>query len=250
MGQEGQHHGRAAAADRQTRRPTPTRPRRRHPVLGLPGPAGEGVGRHPEEGGARGSLESLVGRPRLPRRASWCAWWACSGARTSTATCPETSRRATGDDWVIKDEAFAVWVSGKKPKGKGWQLDSGLKRDTNKWLSVIGRVRTEKRNIVYTQRPSTSTSPRRPSVPPPRRWRRPPPKERPKFPPVIVFAMPLDGEAGRAAGQPLRGAVQQGHGRRLRSPGASCCATRGRCCPATTRFQRHPALVRRPAGAR
>jgi hypothetical protein len=62
---------------------------------------------------------------------------------------PSKSARENGD-WVIKDDAFAVWVSGKKPKGKGFQLDSGLKRDTNKWISVIGRVTTVK-GVVYIE---------------------------------------------------------------------------------------------------
>ena len=30
---------------------------------------------------------------------------------------------------------------GKKPKGAGWSLDASLKRDTGKWLQVMGRVR-------------------------------------------------------------------------------------------------------------
>lgn len=40
------------------------------------------------------------------------------------------------DDWVIKDELFALWVTGRRPKGEGFSLDAGLKRDTNKWLEV------------------------------------------------------------------------------------------------------------------
>ena len=46
---------------------------------------------------------------------------------------PSASRRRSAD-WVIKDDVFAVWVTGKKPKGSGWRFDAGLKRDTGKWL--------------------------------------------------------------------------------------------------------------------
>ena len=135
------------------------------------------------------SLESLVGSPGS-RDGKLVRVVGVFRGKNLYGDLPSKSARDS-DDWVIKDEAFAVWVSGKKPKGKGFQLDSSLKRDTNKWLSVIGRVRTE-RNIVYieavdvdlTTAPSATAQAQAP----------PPPKERPKFPPVIVFAMPLDGE--------------------------------------------------------
>src|SRR6185369_313116 len=51
---------------------------------------------------------------------------------------PSKSQLQRGD-WVIKDEAFAVWVTGRKPKGKGFDLDTSLKRDTGKWIEVIGK---------------------------------------------------------------------------------------------------------------
>lgn len=100
--------------------------------------------------------------------------------------------RVKGADWVIKDDAFAVWVMGRKPKGSGWELDPTLKRDTGKWIEVIGRPET-RRGITYlraikvslTNPPSAVADVKAP----------PPPPERPKLPPVIVFALPLDGEA-------------------------------------------------------
>jgi hypothetical protein len=103
---------------------------------------------------------------------------------------PSRSQRQRGD-WVIKDEAFAVWVTGKKPKGKGFDLDTGLKRDTGKWMEVIGKPAT-RGGVTYIQAvqvslsaPPTPTAQALPPVPPP---------ERPKVAPVIVFAMPLDGD--------------------------------------------------------
>ena len=56
--------------------------------------------------------------------------------------------QASSDDWVIKDDLFAVWVSGKKSKGSGWALDASLKRDTGKWMEVVGRVET-RNGVVY-----------------------------------------------------------------------------------------------------
>jgi hypothetical protein len=94
-------------------------------------------------------------------------------------------------DWVIKDELFAVWVTGKKPKGSGWELDASLKRDTGRWIEVIGRPTTVN-GVTYlraievniTTAPSATARVEAP----------PPPPDKPKVPPVVVFALPLDGE--------------------------------------------------------
>ena len=104
---------------------------------------------------------------------------------------PVSTQRTTSD-WVIKDDLYAVWVTGKKPKGQGWELDSGLKRDTGKWIEVIGKPETIRGvtyikaiRILLTTPPSATAD-----VKPP-----PPPPEKPKKPPVVVFALPLDGDA-------------------------------------------------------
>lgn len=103
---------------------------------------------------------------------------------------PVRSQLANGD-WVVKDDLYAVWVTGKKPKGSGFALDSGLKRDTGKWLEVVGRVET-RGDVTYLHAIevgiTTAPSPTARVEPPP------PPKERPKLPPEIVFSLPLDGE--------------------------------------------------------
>jgi hypothetical protein len=49
------------------------------------------------------------------------------------------SSEKSRSDWVIKDDLFAVWITGKKPKGSGWELDPSLKRDTGRWIEVIGQ---------------------------------------------------------------------------------------------------------------
>jgi hypothetical protein len=92
---------------------------------------------------------------------------------------------------VIKDDAFAIWVSGKKAKGPGWELDASLKRDTGKWMEVVGRVETRNgitylraTSVALASAPSAAAKVEAP----------PPPPERPKVPPVVVFALPLDGE--------------------------------------------------------
>jgi hypothetical protein len=101
--------------------------------------------------------------------------------------------QASSDDWVIKDDLFAVWVSGKKSKGSGWALDASLKRDTGKWMEVLGRPET-RNGVVYVRAievklSSGKTAAALPAQPPP------PPPERPKVAPVVVFALPLDGDS-------------------------------------------------------
>jgi hypothetical protein len=102
---------------------------------------------------------------------------------------PSASRRHSAD-WVLKDELFAVWVTGKKSKGPGWRFDAGLKRDTGKWLEVVGRPSTVRGVVTIEASEVTLSKPRTPTAeaaPPP-----PPPPPRPKKPPVVVFSLPLD----------------------------------------------------------
>jgi hypothetical protein len=103
---------------------------------------------------------------------------------------PSASRRKSSD-WVLKDDVFAVWVTRKKPEGKGWKLDAKLRRDTGKWLAVEGRVRSfggvvyiSAAEVALTKAPSPTAEAKAPPPPPP-----PPLK-----PPVVVFSLPLDGE--------------------------------------------------------
>jgi hypothetical protein len=103
---------------------------------------------------------------------------------------PARSERDSSD-WVIKDDVYAVWITGKRPKGTGWELDLGLKRDTAKWVEVVGRPETVG-NVTYIRALSVVLGgpPRAAAeaAPPP------PPPPRPKLPPVVVFSLPLDGE--------------------------------------------------------
>ena len=106
------------------------------------------------------------------------------------ADLPEKTRKGRGD-WVIKDGLFAIWISGRKPKGDGFALDTGLKRDTGKWLEVVGRPET-RNGVTYLRAVRVSLG-AQPSASAPAQLPSPPP-ERPKVPPVVVFAIPLDGE--------------------------------------------------------
>jgi hypothetical protein len=101
---------------------------------------------------------------------------------------PSASRRRSAD-WVIKDDVFAVWVSGKKPNGPGWKFDAGLRRDTGKWLEIVGRPRTIRGVVTIEAAAVTLSAPPTPAAqaaPPP------PPAPRPAKPPAVVFSLPLD----------------------------------------------------------
>lgn len=95
-------------------------------------------------------------------------------------------------DWVVKDDVYALWITGRKPKGEGFELDPGLKRDTGKWLEVVGRVEV-RRGFGYlaAQRVALSLPPTPTAHPEPPQ----PPAERPKSPPMVIFALPLDGDS-------------------------------------------------------
>jgi hypothetical protein len=43
-------------------------------------------------------------------------------------------------DWVLREGASALWITGKAPRGKGWSLDPEYKGDATRWLEVEGRV--------------------------------------------------------------------------------------------------------------
>lgn len=109
---------------------------------------------------------------------------------------PSKSRGRSGD-WVIKDDLFAIWVTGRKPKGSGFEFDAGLRRDTGKWLQVTGRVSIrgagivsiEATDVTITKPPSLADAAPKPVVAP-----APPPPPKPKRPPVVVFSLPVDGE--------------------------------------------------------
>lgn len=111
--------------------------------------------------------------------------------RNLFADLPARSMR-TMNDWVIKDSLFAVWVTNRKPKGDGFELDPAIRRDTSRWVEVIGRPTTRNGVVIIDAMEVTLTQPPTPkadAAPPP------PPPERPKIPPVIVFSLPLDGES-------------------------------------------------------
>jgi hypothetical protein len=103
---------------------------------------------------------------------------------------PPDSQRGRAD-WVIKDDYYAVWVTGRTPDGAGWKLDPQSMEDTRSWVEVSGRPETRK-GYVYLR--ATEVAPLAPPVaaeamapPPAAATRRTPP-------PVIVFSLPMEAD--------------------------------------------------------
>lgn len=46
-------------------------------------------------------------------------------------------------DFVLHSADAAVWVTGMRPRGKGFDLDAGARVDTGRWLEVSGVVRVD-----------------------------------------------------------------------------------------------------------
>jgi hypothetical protein len=46
--------------------------------------------------------------------------------------------KRTPRDFVIKVADAAIWVTGRRPRGKGFRLDPAKRRDTGEWLRVVG----------------------------------------------------------------------------------------------------------------
>lgn len=104
------------------------------------------------------------------------------------------------DEWIVQAADASVWVSGRKPKGQGFELSPESRMDTNVWLEVAGTVR-EDRGLVYLVATAVSTAP--------------PPDETAMAEPVvrvptrgpapeIVFSTPTDGETDVPVGTRVR----------------------------------------------
>jgi hypothetical protein len=106
------------------------------------------------------------------------------------ADLPTTSWKNLAD-FVVKEDATAIWVTGIRPEGKGWQLDEHAPGDTQKWVEIVGRPSIQ-RGIIYLRASQISiTTP--PSghagVAEVRRF-----TGAGTEPPEVVFALPLLGE--------------------------------------------------------
>lgn len=90
-------------------------------------------------------------------------------------------------EYVIRVADASVWVSGLRPRGRGFTLDPTARRDTREWIRIQGIVHHESPLVwieaksIDLAKPETEEQDTKPVVPP-------------GPPPEIVFSAPLSGE--------------------------------------------------------
>jgi Big-like domain-containing protein len=94
-------------------------------------------------------------------------------------------------DFVLQSADAGIWISGLRPRGRGFDLDPGARVDTGRWLTVAGTVRVEGNNVwleakTIEQSAPVSEAPVEVEVPVT-------PKE---APPTVVFSAPVPDDTG------------------------------------------------------
>ena len=102
-------------------------------------------------------------------------------------------------EYVLQVADASIWVSGLRPRGRGFALDPDSRRDTREWLRVTGIVRYEGALSWIEGKTVDTTRPPERTPPPPT-----PPAVPPGPPPEIVFSAPLDAETGVSRGVVVR----------------------------------------------
>ena len=96
-------------------------------------------------------------------------------------------------DWVLKDERTAVWVTGRAPSGRDFKLDPDAQDDSRTWLEVVGRaVLRDGQVVVRADKVALVPAPSAARVKAVRIV------AGSGVLPVVVFALPLDGDRIRS----------------------------------------------------
>ncbi|MEQ1572661.1 MAG: Ig-like domain-containing protein [Vicinamibacterales bacterium] len=103
-------------------------------------------------------------------------------------------------DFVLRGAEGAVWVTGLRPRGKGFDLDVDARIDTNRWLKVTGIVKRERTLVTIAATriepvppPAAQAAIEEPVVPAP-----------PQRPVEVVFSSPTQEETEVAPTSPVR----------------------------------------------
>jgi hypothetical protein len=103
-------------------------------------------------------------------------------------------------DFVIRGAEGAVWVTGQRPRGRGFDLDVDRRLDSDRWLEVSGTivherglVRIEAGQLTAAKAPAAAEPPEEPAAPAPP----PPPIE-------VVFSSPTPDETDVRPASPVR----------------------------------------------
>ncbi len=96
---------------------------------------------------------------------------------------------ASPNDFVIRSGDAAIWVTGLRPKGKGFDLNVNARVDTGQWVEVSGTVR-HARGLVWLEGARIAMAKEPPRVPTPAERAAAVPA--PPAPPIdIVFSSPI-----------------------------------------------------------
>ena len=107
-------------------------------------------------------------------------------------------------DFVLRSANAAVWVTGLRPRGRGFDLDPRARVDTGRVLEVTGVART-KEGLVWLEataiaapaitavQPGDEPAEADPTPPPP-----------PMPPPSVIFSLPIEGETDVSPAAPVR----------------------------------------------
>ena len=103
-------------------------------------------------------------------------------------------------DFVLRGAEGAIWVTGLRPRGRGFDLDIDRRVDSDRWLEVTGTVAHERgfvmleaTGVTLSKAPEVSDAPT--EIDPP---------VFPVVPVEVVFSSPTDGETEVAPGSPIR----------------------------------------------
>jgi hypothetical protein len=103
-------------------------------------------------------------------------------------------------DFVLRGAEGAVWVTGLRPRGRGFDLDVDRRVDSGRWVEVTGTVArdrglvvVEATTIAIAEAPDVSEVVEEPDPP-----------AAPRPPVEVVFSSPTDAEAGVNPSAPIR----------------------------------------------
>lgn len=103
-------------------------------------------------------------------------------------------------DFVLRSVDSAVWVSGLRPRGRGFDLSVDARVDTGRWLQVSGTVSRDRGLVIIDATAITATA--APDVPAPVEETVAPPP--PPAPGEVVFNSPTENEIDVRAASPVR----------------------------------------------
>lgn len=100
--------------------------------------------------------------------------------------------RLRDSDWVIKEDFYAVWITGHGADGDGFDLDPLTLADQENWVEIVGKPETRD-GITYLKAQRVSLT-----EPPAGASTRHTPARSPlaAIPPALVFTLPVNGEEG------------------------------------------------------